>query len=68
MRDFPLLGECYVRIGIVGGINSVLMFASLRDARSEDAVMLAFQIWLLGLSIVAILNESIPHLCVSIFV
>lgn len=34
----------------------------LQNARSEDAVTLAFQIWLLGLSLVTILNESIPHL------
>ncbi|KIM77424.1 hypothetical protein PILCRDRAFT_12062 [Piloderma croceum F 1598] len=34
----------------------------LRDARTGDAVTLAFQIWLLGLSLVTILNESIPHL------
>ena len=39
--------------------------ASLRNARSEDAITLAFQIWLLGLSIVTILNESIPHLYVA---
>ena len=40
------------------------MFPSLRDEKSEDVATLIFQVWLLGLSVVTILNESIPHLYV----
>ncbi|KIY67672.1 hypothetical protein CYLTODRAFT_323053, partial [Cylindrobasidium torrendii FP15055 ss-10] len=38
----------------------------LRDARREDVVTLAFQIWMLSLSLVTILNESLPHLVASL--
>ncbi|KAI5120283.1 hypothetical protein M0805_005340 [Coniferiporia weirii] len=34
----------------------------LHDARREDVSFLVFQVWLLGISIVTVLNESIPHL------
>lgn len=37
----------------------------LRDSQREDIVFIAFQCWVLGVSIVAILNESIPHICAS---
>ncbi|KAF8918318.1 hypothetical protein CPB85DRAFT_1214125 [Mucidula mucida] len=38
----------------------------LRDARREDVVTLLFQIWMLSLSLVTILNESLPHLGASL--
>lgn len=31
----------------------------------EDIIFLAFQSWVLGVSVVALLNESIPHICAS---
>ncbi|KAK0200984.1 hypothetical protein DFS33DRAFT_1356270 [Desarmillaria ectypa] len=38
----------------------------LQDSRREDVVTLLYQIWMLSLSIVAILNESLPHLGASL--
>ncbi|KAJ7584864.1 hypothetical protein C8J56DRAFT_136562 [Mycena floridula] len=38
----------------------------LRDSRREDVVTLAFQIWSFSLSLVAILNESLPHLIAAL--
>ncbi|KAF9048021.1 hypothetical protein BDZ89DRAFT_1057978 [Hymenopellis radicata] len=38
----------------------------VRDARREDVVTLLFQIWMLSLSLVTILNESLPHLGASL--
>lgn len=39
----------------------------LRDFAREDLAMIGFQAWLLGVSIVAILNESVPHLAAGLF-
>ncbi|KAJ7777583.1 hypothetical protein DFH07DRAFT_797297 [Mycena maculata] len=42
---------------------SLMWFADvLNDARREDLVILAYQIWLFSLSVVTLLNESLPHL------
>ncbi|KAG7099581.1 hypothetical protein E1B28_001411 [Marasmius oreades] len=38
----------------------------LDNTKREDVVFIAFQIWVLGMSIVAILNESIPHIVASL--
>ncbi|EDR15729.1 uncharacterized protein LACBIDRAFT_300960 [Laccaria bicolor S238N-H82] len=38
----------------------------LRNTKREDMVFIAFQFWLLGMSIVALLNESIPHIFASL--
>ncbi|TFK57635.1 hypothetical protein OE88DRAFT_1651480 [Heliocybe sulcata] len=38
----------------------------LSDTKREDIAFIAFQIWVLGMSIVAILNESIPHIVASL--
>ncbi|KAJ2930499.1 hypothetical protein H1R20_g6596, partial [Candolleomyces eurysporus] len=38
----------------------------LRNTKREDIVFIAFQIWVLGMSVVAILNESIPHILASL--
>ncbi|KAH7915129.1 hypothetical protein BJ138DRAFT_201706 [Hygrophoropsis aurantiaca] len=38
----------------------------LRDTKREDITFIAFQFWLLGMSVVAILNESVPHLLASL--
>ncbi|KAM6498386.1 hypothetical protein JOM56_006334 [Amanita muscaria] len=37
----------------------------LKDKKREDFTFLAFQLWVLGMSIVALLNESIPHIFAS---
>ena len=39
---------------------------SVENTKREDITFIAFQIWLLGMSLVALLNESIPHMCVVI--
>jgi hypothetical protein len=37
----------------------------LEGKKREDFTFLAFQFWVLGMSIVALLNESIPHIFAS---
>jgi hypothetical protein len=39
----------------------------LRNTKREDAAFIAFQIWVLGMSMVALLNESVPHILASFF-
>jgi hypothetical protein len=39
--------------------------SELHDMQREDIIFLAFQCWVLGVSVVALLNESIPHICAS---
>jgi len=38
----------------------------LRNTKREDIVFIAFQFWVLGMSTVALLNESIPHILASL--
>jgi len=38
----------------------------LNDTIRQDIVFMAFQFWVLGMSIVALLNESIPHIIASL--
>ncbi|KAG5651226.1 hypothetical protein H0H81_009421 [Sphagnurus paluster] len=38
----------------------------LNNTKREDIVFIAFQFWVLGMSIVALLNESIPHILASL--
>ncbi|EJD55308.1 hypothetical protein AURDEDRAFT_155545 [Auricularia subglabra TFB-10046 SS5] len=35
---------------------------SLKNSRRVDFTFVAFQVWVLGMSIVALLNESVPHI------
>jgi hypothetical protein len=35
---------------------------SLRNTKREDIAFISFQLWVLGMSLVALLNESIPHI------
>ncbi|KAF7978901.1 hypothetical protein HWV62_44415 [Athelia sp. TMB] len=39
----------------------------LLDTKREDIAFIAFQFWVLGMSVVALLNESIPHIFTSSF-
>ncbi|KAG6814043.1 hypothetical protein H0H92_003893 [Tricholoma furcatifolium] len=38
----------------------------LHNTKREDIVFMAFQFWVLGMSVVALLNESIPHIWASL--
>ncbi|KLO11581.1 hypothetical protein SCHPADRAFT_905925 [Schizopora paradoxa] len=38
----------------------------LHEAMSEDVVFLTFQLWLFGMALMTVLNESIPHLCAGL--
>lgn len=38
----------------------------LDNTKREDIVFIAFQFWVLGMSVVALLNESIPHIIASL--
>ncbi|KAJ3824035.1 hypothetical protein F5878DRAFT_627986 [Lentinula raphanica] len=38
----------------------------LDNTKREDVVFMTFQIWVLGMSLVALLNESIPHIIASL--
>jgi len=38
----------------------------LGNTKREDIVFMAFQFWVLGMSLVALLNESIPHIIASL--
>ncbi|EPQ61083.1 hypothetical protein GLOTRDRAFT_113542 [Gloeophyllum trabeum ATCC 11539] len=38
----------------------------LADTKREDVTFIAFQVWVLGMSLVALLNESIPHIIASL--
>ncbi|KIK99777.1 hypothetical protein PAXRUDRAFT_822394 [Paxillus rubicundulus Ve08.2h10] len=38
----------------------------LRNTEREDLTFIAFQVWALGMSIVALLNESVPHTIASL--
>ncbi|KAF7306563.1 B-block-TFIIIC domain-containing protein [Mycena indigotica] len=40
--------------------------AKLDNTKREDIVFIAFQFWVLGMSIVALLNESMPHMLASL--
>ncbi|CAL1696283.1 unnamed protein product [Somion occarium] len=39
----------------------------VENTKREDIVFICFQFWVLGMSLVAILNESIPHIFASLF-
>ncbi|KAI0374485.1 hypothetical protein BV20DRAFT_936156 [Pilatotrama ljubarskyi] len=39
---------------------------NVENTKREDIAFIAFQIWLLGMSLVALLNESIPHVVASL--
>lgn len=72
-------GEVVVRIQKLGDTDSSVDLdqkclvslnwpaAALDNTKREDIVFIAFQFWVLGMSIVAILNESIPHIIASLF-
>ncbi|KAI0004096.1 hypothetical protein BJV74DRAFT_423884 [Russula compacta] len=39
---------------------------TLGNTKREDVAFLAFQFWVLGMSLVAVLNESIPHIIATV--
>lgn len=40
--------------------------SSLGNTKREDIVFIAFQFWVFGMSVVALLNESMPHILASL--
>lgn len=42
------------------------LFHRIQNTKREDIVFIAFNFWVLGMSIVALLNESIPHIFASL--
>jgi len=40
--------------------------SQLHNTQREDLVFIGFQVWVLGMSFVALLNESIPHVAASL--
>jgi len=56
----------------IATLDSACLFALnypvsiLLNTKREDVTFIAFQLWVLGMSIVAILNESIPHIIASL--
>jgi len=38
----------------------------LSNTKREDITLIGFQVWVLGMSIVALLNESIQHICAAL--
>jgi hypothetical protein len=59
-RDYPLL----LHKGCMWSLNWPV--SVLDNTKREDIVFIAFQFWLLGMSAVALLNESIPHIIASL--
>lgn len=54
--------------GLTPTCQDALMYpwSILANTKREDIVFVAFQFWVLGMSIVALLNESIPHIFASL--
>lgn len=48
----------------IGDLNVILY--RLKNTQREDIVFLCFNIWVLGMSFVALLNESIPHIVAAL--
>ncbi|CAL1696285.1 unnamed protein product [Somion occarium] len=70
-------GQKQVRIDGLNGTTSevtldqkcllALNWPVVENTKREDIVFICFQFWVLGMSLVAILNESIPHIFASLF-
>ncbi|KAJ7124738.1 hypothetical protein C8R43DRAFT_1030586 [Mycena crocata] len=59
-KDYPLILDR----GCMWSLNWPISI--LDNTKREDIVFIAFQFWVLGMSIVALLNESIPHIIASL--
>ena len=46
-------------------IHSMLTLCRVDNTKREDIVFIGFSIWVLGMSLVAVLNESPPHMYVE---
>jgi len=57
-EDITLDSKCLVNLG--------WPVQTLKNTKREDVAFLAFQFWVLGMSIVALLNESIPHIIAAV--
>jgi hypothetical protein len=47
-------------------VNLMWPVQTLKNTKREDVSFLAFQFWVLGMSVVALLNESIPHIIAAV--
>ncbi|KAL1951764.1 hypothetical protein VTO73DRAFT_913 [Trametes versicolor] len=72
-----LNGTAKVNLNGLNGLNEVELprkclytlnwpVDTVENTKREDIAFIAFQIWLLGMSLVALLNESIPHVVASL--
>ncbi|KAG6844330.1 hypothetical protein H0H87_007688 [Tephrocybe sp. NHM501043] len=71
-------GKTSVNVSGISGVDAVETLDSrclwtlnwplsvLDNTKREDIVFIAFQFWVLGMSVVALLNESIPHILASL--
>ncbi|PIL30969.1 hypothetical protein GSI_07138 [Ganoderma sinense ZZ0214-1] len=70
-------GNASVNLGGLNGIHETVLprkclyalnwpLDIVANTKREDIAFIAFQIWLLGMSLVALLNESIPHIVASL--
>ncbi|KAI0067923.1 hypothetical protein BV25DRAFT_1876789 [Artomyces pyxidatus] len=78
VRAFTLNGQIGVTLNGFGYNNATVSLdnkclvalnwpvQSLDNTKREDIAFVAFQVWLLGISVVALLNESIPHIVASL--
>ncbi|KAH9912239.1 uncharacterized protein BXZ73DRAFT_107524 [Epithele typhae] len=75
--SLKLNGSATVDLNGVGGYETVNISRKclyslnwpldiVENTKREDIAFIAFQFWLLGMSLVALLNESIPHIVASL--
>ncbi|KAH9178892.1 hypothetical protein EDB89DRAFT_989976 [Lactarius sanguifluus] len=48
-------------------LPSIGLCRLLKNTKREDIAFINFQLWVLGMSLVALLNESIPHIIAAAF-
>ncbi|KAI0757276.1 hypothetical protein C8Q80DRAFT_1090727 [Daedaleopsis nitida] len=76
-RLLSLNGNVTVNLNGVNGLNEYTLsrkclytlnwpIDNVENTKREDIAFIAFQFWLLGMSLVALLNESIPHIVASL--
>ncbi|OBZ79913.1 hypothetical protein A0H81_00460 [Grifola frondosa] len=75
--DIDVSGNATVNVNGLYGQNNIILSKSclyalnwpvdvVKNTKREDIAFIAFQFWVLGMSLVALLNESIPHIVASL--
>ena len=66
----PSIGQCRRKLGFLHWAIWLMNPTPLRlrNTKREDIAFIAFQLWVLGMSLVALLNESIPHMYVCVYI